>query len=460
MRATRTGFLCVAAGAALAAAAALTAQTARPPAKAAPKSAKKTAKPAPAEAEYPLAALRVSGNKFFSAAQVIAASGLKTGGPVSKPVFDQARDRLIASGAFLSVGLSYAPAEGAAAYNGVIEVVETADVYPVRFEELPVAEARIRQHLNAYDPLAGPKIPGTKEFVDRWTREVDAFVRQQMPGWGDRVVGKLTPDLEVLFRPATPRASVAETRFTGNSALPASLLQNTLNTVAIGTAYTEPSIRQLLETSIRPLYDARGRLRVSFPKVSAEKSKNSDGVAVGVTVDEGPVFQIGEVHITGAGKRLKDLQKLADWKTGDVADFDRIKAGQQAMHDEMKRDGYLKVKSLIERAVDDKKRSVDIVLALDAGAQYVFGKLEIQGLDLLTEPAIRKAWSLEAGKPFNAEYADRFLKRLQDDGVFENLASSTATTRIDEASRTVDVTLTFKGGSTDPEKVRRRRPGA
>ena len=38
-------------------------------------------------------------------------------------------------------------------------------------------------------------------------------------------------------------------------------LLRAINAVAIGIPYTEKALREQLETAIRPLYDARGRIR-------------------------------------------------------------------------------------------------------------------------------------------------------------------------------------------------------
>jgi outer membrane translocation and assembly module TamA len=77
------------------------------------------------------------------------------------------------------------------------------------------------------------------------------------------------------------------------------------------------------------------------------------------------------------------------------------------------------------------------------GAQYRFGKLEIKGLDLLTEPEIRKAWGQMEGRPYQPGYANAFLDRLRAEKVFDNLGKTLAEPHIDEASKVVDVTLTF-----------------
>ena len=80
---------------------------------------------------------------------------------------------------------------------------------------------------------------------------------------------------------------------------------------------------------------------------------------------------------------------------------------------------------------------------MEPGPQYSMGKLDISGLDIQSEPAIRKVWSLQRGEPFQPDYPESFLSDIRAQGVFENLGKTRAETKIDEKSRTVDVKLYF-----------------
>ena len=62
-----------------------------------------------------------------------------------------------------------------------------------------------------------------------------------------------------MFQPVTVLPSVAEVRFTGNDVLPTAALLRPISDVAVGIPYTEPALRERLDTAIRPLYEARGR---------------------------------------------------------------------------------------------------------------------------------------------------------------------------------------------------------
>ena len=97
----------------------------------------------------------------------------------------------------------------------------------------------------------------------------------------------------------------------------------------------------------------------------------------------------------------------------------------------------------VKRDVNDTEHTVGIEFQIDSGPLYKLGKLDIVGLDIETEPVIRKMWGLAPGRPFNVEYPDHFLARVKEGGVFDGLKSSRAETMINAANHSVDVTLYF-----------------
>ena len=95
---------------------------------------------------------------------------------------------------------------------------------------------------------------------------------------------------------------------------------------------------------------------------------------------------------------------------------------------------------------------MDLLLRVDEGAQYLFGTLHVEGLDLNGEAAIKKLWSMKEGKPFNPTYPGYFLSRVRDEGVFDNLGETRSEVKTDERAHTVDVTLYFKYGAPPGRK--------
>ena len=88
---------------------------------------------------------------------------------------------------------------------------------------------------------------------------------------------------------------------------------------------------------------------------------------------------------------------------------------------------------------------MNLTIHVERGPQFTLGKLDIQGLDVITEPVIRKMWRIEPGQPYQDGYPEAFLNRVRDEGIFDNLGKTRAETNVDENSHTVDVTLFFSG---------------
>src|SRR5713226_5590834 len=92
---------------------------------------------------WPIESLGVEGNKNYAAEQLLSVAGLKIGQLAGKSDFEAARDRLIATGRFETVGYRFAPNKDSTGYAASFQVVEVTPLYPVQFEGLPVKTAEI-----------------------------------------------------------------------------------------------------------------------------------------------------------------------------------------------------------------------------------------------------------------------------------------------------------------------------
>jgi outer membrane protein insertion porin family len=259
----------------------------------------------------------------------------------------------------------------------------------------------------------------------------------------------------ISFRPSHALPAVAQITFSGNEVVPQNVLREAVAGAGIGAPYTEDDFRQILDASVRPVYEARGRVRVSFPTLRTEPVADVHGLHVFVTVDEGESYNLGKVSIDGpsavdAGKLMRD----ADFKPGDVANFDHVRDGLDRIRTALRHAGYLDAKVTETRKIDDAKKTVDVAVHLDEGPLYAMGKLIITGLGLEGEAEMRRIWTIAEGKPYNPDYPDIFLKRVKEDGVFDHLGKTNADVKLDFQKHSADVTLTFTVG--EPAKGKGR----
>ncbi len=416
------------------------------------KPARKTATPArksaPAQrSEWPIASITIEGNRNYPAEVIVAAAGLKVGQLAGKKEFDEAYARLVATGVFETIDYRFTPSADGKAYAAVFRVVEVEPVYAVRFEGLNAPPEELKAFLKKKDPFFGERIPATAAILERHAKAIEEYLAGK--NRGEKVAGRVVSDkpneFAIVFQPAAQPPAVAQVKFEGNQVVPTHVLLNTFAGVAYGLPYTEPGFRLLLNTSIRPIYESRGRLQVSFPKVAAEPAREVKGVVVTVAIQEGPTFDLGEVRVAGSPAiPAGELLSTGKFKTGELANFDEVNAGLERIRKRYRREGYMRVDTRVERQLNEKRKTVDLTVHLEEGPQFHFGKLIIEGLDIHGEAAIRKLWAMKAGKPFDADYPDYFLKRVAEDNIFDNLTRTRAALKVDEENRLVDVTLSFR----------------
>ena len=430
----------------------------KPVAKAKPRAPAVVADPGPVATAAVIRSLRVTGNKTFAAEGIIRYTGLTIGQTADQAAFEAARVKLATSGVFERVGYKYAPAAGGG-IDALFEVIEIPQVFTYRFEELPASREELVAYLKQTDPLFAEKIPATKEFLSRYAHALEAYLKPKglKEGISSKLVNDIGDRLVVLFRPDRPIPTISQVGFKGNSAIPTPVLQVAMNQIAMGAVYKEEILRQYLETTIRPLYEQRGRLEVAFGKVTATPSADNSGLNVMVELVEGPSFDVGDIRLRGAIGDPKPLYQTMVLQPGDLANMTEVAAALKRVKSHLVRDGYLKAGVTFDRKLrrEKDKPLADLNVTVIPGPLYTFGKLKIDGLDIITEPQIRKMWSLEGDKPYNGEYADLFLSRLREENIFENLGSTKAIVVPNDQTHVVDVTLVFgKAVNAPPMKKR------
>jgi outer membrane protein assembly factor BamA len=410
--------------------------------------------------EFPLDSITVEGNQIHSTAAIVQASGLKLGTPGSSVIFDAARDRLIASGYFDMVSYQFKPAKDGAGYAVTFEVQEITTLYPIRIDGLPATAEEISAFLKSKDPLFTGKMPGTPQVLKRTATEIEQYLEGK--GHDDKVAGKvISPAVEsfvIDFTPIRGLPAVSAVSFEGSRLIPAVELHNKISEVAFGQPFTENGFRALLESQILPLYESKGYMRVTFPKITTERSTEVTGVDVKVTVDEGVEYKLTRVTVRGeSAAESARIIKMAKLPQMTVANFDDVIQAAKRVQDSLRHQGFLDARVTTDKKMDDDKKTVEFFLVVNGGPAYTFGKLTVNGLGLDGEAAIRKMWSVRSGDPFPEGYGDYFLRKVKEEGIFDNLGETKAKADIKADMHVVDVLLDFQGAP--PKDKAPVRPG-
>jgi outer membrane protein insertion porin family len=412
-------------------------------------------KAAAAPARWPIESITIEGTRNFTREQVLALAGLKVGQIAGKAEFDAARDRLAGCGAFETVSYRFTPGPNGG-YAAVIQLNEVQQVYPVEFEDLHVSLRELTAVLEAKDPLfTGGKLPATHPVMARYEKWLQEFLASK--GMDEKIAGNVRPaqpgEYAIVFHPVRNLPAVAQITFEGNNVIPQNTLREAIAVSGIGAPYTEDTFRQILNLSIRPLYEMRGRVRVAFPEIRTEPVKDVAGLHVFVKVDEGQSYELGKVTIEGPTPLAPEtLLKAGDFKSGDVANIERVNEGLEKIRKLVRRSGYLEAKVTSERKIDDPNKKVELAVHVESGPQFTMGKLTITGLDLNAEAEMRRIWGLKDGKPFNPDYPEQFLNRVKEQAMFDNLGQTKADFQVNNRDHTADVTLSFKGSQPQPKR--------
>ena len=429
---------------------------AQPPVGKAPAKKAGTAKPAAsdnksaqAEKRWPLREIRVQGMKLITPQQVVEMSGLKVGMLAGQEELDAARERIYATGCFDLVSYAFEPA----APNGIFVTFEIRDVEQRgtwRLDRIPLDAkafaARAAKTLQGF----GAEIPMTEIYVKRMSDLAETMLKEK--GVTETVIARFEAGMKdgmvAVIQPKTPAPNISSVLFVGARAVPPQELQRAILEIAVGTPWNEQLFRVFLENAVRAVYDSQGRLRASFPSITTAPSKTDKGVVVTVTVEEGPIYKLGKLVITGAPIGDEEVNQLGGdaFKNDVPVNLSVVGNAMVKVIARLAELGYLKASYHAIKVIHDDTKTADLTVEVEPGAQYKMGKLDIAGLDIESEPAIRKMWTFKPGDPYRLGYADKFLAEIRERRILDFLGGTKAEVKLDEKEALVNVKLTFKGG--------------
>jgi outer membrane protein insertion porin family len=406
--------------------------------------------PVIAEDAFPLRAIEFEGNQHFSSEALAELSGLEIGTPVREGNFKTALRHLNNTGVFERLEFKYAPLGDGYRLTFVVE--EVLELFLVRFDGFDTPTEEIQELLAQKVPLFGDRVPPTGPMVTMIGNALQTWWTQQ--GNDSKIEGRLVPtgdnEFEMLFGPRQKTMNIAFVRFDNSGELEALELQRKFNQVAMGEEYTEARFKELLHHNVRPFYAEIGYMNVKFCPCETKPDPDTEGLLVQVHVDQGEIYKTGDVAwpqpMPVDPKNLSKVNQIISGGTVNVTGAYKTMAD---ITESMKRQGFMKAQATFETDVDHEAKLVDFDIEIMTGPQYTFSRLVVQGLDILSEPAIRKRWGMKAGAPFDIQYPAFFLERVKADAMLENLKTTDWHLNVDEVKKTVDVALVFNGVERD-----------
>ena len=406
----------------------------------------------PAQDAFPLREVEFEGNQNFAEEDLLAVTGLELGERVRKSDFDLAMRRLSEAGVFESLSYRFGPkADG---YKLTVVVQEVPELFPVRLVGFDESEAVLAALLKQSLPLYAGLVPGGGPMVRMIVNTLQVRWREQ--GGNEEVVADIAPSgdggFEMVIGPERQTSNIAFTRFHNTGEINALELQRIFNHSAIGEPYSEARFKELLHYNARPVFTERGFMGVAFCPCQAQPDPDTEGLLVDVQVEPGEAYLFGDViwpePLPIAPETFRKVNRIG---SGQVANMKAAYDTMAGISEGAKRHGYMKAQATFEERVDHDQRRVHLEIEIALGKQYVFSRLIVSGLDILSEPAVRKRWGMNQGDPFDVRYPAYFLDRVKADAMFENLKRTSWNLDVDEVSGRVDVTLVFSGMEETPE---------
>ena len=404
------------------------------------------AAPTHAQDGFPLRAVEFEGNETFASEDLAAVTGLELGQPVRKPDFDSALRRLNETGFFEGLRYRFEPLGDG--YRLIIAVQELSELYPVRFDGFDVPSEDLAKLLRERLPLYADVVPVGGPMVRMMVNRLQSWWEEQ--GGEGQVVADIVPatggGFDMLVGPERETNRIAFTTFSNTGDVDPLELQRTFNQAAIGEPYSEARLLELLQHNARPLFTEHGYMNVAFCPCESRPDPDTEGVLVEVQVEQGEVYLFGDV-VWPEPLPIDDesLAKVNQIGPEQVANMRAAYGTMAAIGEGMKRQGYMKAHARFDDRIDHENRRVHLDIEIVPGTQYVFSRLIVKGLDILSEPAVRKRWGMQVGEAFDVRYPAYFLDRVKADAMFEGLKRTSWSVEIDEASGRVDVTLVFSG---------------
>lgn len=386
-----------------------------------PASAQKSFAQAPAS-QRQLTSIKVTGNKRFSEAAIIAASGLQTGTVVTEDDFKKAATRLGAFGILSDVSYTYSFSSAGTKLE--LQVTEAAKFVPVRFEDFVwFSDEDLLKRIQERAPLFNGELPLTGRLADQVSDVLQALlVENSIPGHVEyERAGKPDGPVDsIVYKVSDVLIQIRDINFVGAAEADIPALKAASQRLH-DTEYSRSVLSALVQHQLTPVYLARGYLKATFgepqTKVVKKPSAESDEgprnltiVDVTFPVVPGDQYKLKGLEWSGNHEfPTETLQKMVRAPTGEPANTVRLSDNLKDIQKLYGSRGYVTTTIKADADFDDAAKTAVIRLDVKEGPVFHMGDLEFRGLDNSLEAKLRNLWKIRQGEVFDATYLSEYL---------------------------------------------------
>ena len=369
-----------------------------------------------------LVEVKVTGSKRFPEAEIVAASGLQIGTPVTDDDFKKAARRLGDMGVFTDIAYTFS-------YSGSgtklqFQVTDADRFVPVRFEDFVwFPESEMVRRIKEHAPLFDGELPLSGRLAEEVSDVLQAMlVEKAIPGHVDFIkAGKSDGPVEaIVYQVSDVLIQIRNVEFTGAGPEELPALESASKRV-FEREYSRTVLSALVQKQLLPVYYERGYLKAQFgdpePKVIKLPSVQGDDNVRNLTIVD-VIFAVtpGEQYklksMTWEGNKefsSEVLQKMVRAKLGQPADTVRLADNLKDVQKLYGSRGYVTAAIKAEADYDDATATVAMRLVVNEGYAYHMGDLEFRGLDNSLTAKLRDAWKIRPGEVYDATYLSDYL---------------------------------------------------
>ncbi|MFI5115454.1 MAG: POTRA domain-containing protein [Terriglobales bacterium] len=356
-----------------------------------------------------------TGSQRFQNAELVSASGLKTGQDGSEENLKRAADRLAATGMFADITYSYVSSSQGTRVE--FHVNDNPKLLPAHFDNFVwLSRTELLKRLAEREPLFRGEIPNAGEMYLHLADDLRALLVELGVAFGEV---KVFPEvaqggggvLGFIYSVEGVKLPIRSIELPGVSADLVPVLQKIAATSLLGQDYSENRLRSAAALDLLPEYHRRGFLRAKFGAPVAELQDRTTGaVAVRLPVTEGNRYQLANIQWSGNTVfSVNELGKALKVRSGEVADQLQLEADLGGISKIYGTRGYLEARLQPKYSFDDSAKTVSVDVDVREGGQYRMGKVSFTGLTEDASAPLYKLWKLHAGDVYDASYPGLFL---------------------------------------------------
>jgi outer membrane protein insertion porin family len=381
----------------------------------------------------------VEGNASIDSARIVRSFDVPPGSRYSADAIRRGIRKLFALGLFENVWVDEWPR--GAVVDLVIHVIERPRIARIEFvgnRKRETSELEKKLFLRVGEPYSPVQVQSQIDTLVQYYRD-EGWARATVRAEIDSVAGTRQVNLKFVIQEGE-KVRITQVEIVGARAFPAGKLRKQLKTKAKGLfgggEPKEENFEQDRE-QLEAWYHNHGYRDARVTGHELRPGRKSRDLTLVVTVEEGPVYRIGEVawtdHHVLSGDELKRLWQP---KPGDLYDRSRIEHAQGQGVAEYAERGYLYLNVEPRETVRDGQ--VDVTFVVAEGRPSDVRMVLINGNRATREKVIRREVDIHEGDRFRRSALVRSQGDLMRLGFFENV-------EIDfQPAESTDVDLIFK----------------